>query len=1083
MKKALKLLVVFAFSLTVMLSSMSQALAAPGKFTVKATTTPTTATLSWTASSGAEQYIIQRKQGSQWKAVVTVYAPETSYTIKKLTTGGTYQYRVCAVDTDAVLNNKTYTSTIKVTPSVGKTTGLKAAAYNYNTVKLSWTKQEGVSGYQIYQYNSKTKKYTKVKTVSSKYNYAYIKSLKNGSTYKFKVRAYLKGSKTLYGSYSSVVSIKAAVPTPAVKTSVTYNTVKLSWDKVKDASGYRIYKYDAKTKKWVTAVKATTKTSYTFKSLTTGTEYSYGVKAYQKVSKNTYWSSYKTVKATPALAKPASFKEGVSSLNSLTFTWGKVAGATGYKVYRYNFDTKKWVTLKNASSATFTDTNLNPATQYSYRVKAFKKVSGGYVYSPYSSTFRTSTEAVNAMGSVSVLSKSHDSITLTWADIGADGYEVYNAANGKLLQTVTETNVTVSKLNPNVTYKFKIRAYFTVNGKKVYSAFSGTVSATTLQKEEEPTTKPTEPSTKPTEPTTKPTTKPTEPTTKPTTKPTEPTTKPTTKPTEPTTKPTTKPTEPTTKPTTKPTEPTTRPTTQPPVAPSKVDGLKVTSTTESSLYVTWNSATNATKYILSYSVSGTNNWTNIETTRTYHIITGLAEGTEYQLRVLSINITTEGYFSNVIKASTTAKLPEAEKVLTAAQSGDTKVVLSWKALTNASCYDLQYHSPTDGWQTVPGAKGITERTFTDTQKKCSGLLYRVVGYTASGEEVAVSEPTVGTTKGLTVTQDKYQVTIKWDAVSGAKNYSLLGYLPGLGSVPVKEFTNFTSNSATIYLAPGDIHTFTLISNHSDGSAKIVFTGLSIAMPELSVSDTSDKGVNAKLLYLERAINKTKYVPDEVTVKYESVSDYEFDYLKSTIIPFIGEYEGTANVQKFFNSFNDDSSEPMLAKGSDVLTENITFRFGSGKNAKGKTVHLKYLLEPATNADNHYLASIYDSQKPSNWKNGFSKVDVKANSDGSYTYTVVIKQETLKNGSNSLYHKGIFESVGSIVSSVGSGAEIGNSTIGATTINATIGADGILKSYNVNSPFDANLTMKFSGLIGSISMHIKGNGKVSYTFSK
>ena len=1021
MKKALKLLVVFAFSLTVMLSSMSQALAAPGKFTVKATTTPTTATLSWTASSGAEQYIIQRKQGSQWKAVVTVYAPETSYTIKKLTTGGTYQYRVCAVDTDAVLSNKTYTSTIKVTPSVGKTTGLKAAAYNYNTVKLSWTKQEGVSGYQIYQYNSKTKKYTKVKTVSSKYNYAYIKSLKNGSTYKFKVRAYLKGSKTLYGSYSSVVSIKATVPTPAVKTSVTYNTVKLSWDKVKDASGYRIYKYDAKTKKWVTAVKATTKTSYTFKSLTTGTEYSYRVMAYQKVSKNTYWSSYKTVKATPTLAKPASFKEGVSSLNSLTFTWGKVAGATGYKVYRYNFDTKKWVTLKNASSATFTDTNLNPATQYSYRVKAFKKVSGGYVYSPYSSTFRTSTEAVNAMGSVNVLSKSHDSITLTWADIGADGYEVYNAANGKLLQTVTETNVTVSKLNPNVTYKFKIRAYFTVDGKKVYSAFSGTVSATTLQKEEEPTTKPT--------------------------------------------------------------EPTTRPTTQPPVAPSKVDGLKVTSTTESSLYVTWNSATNATKYILSYSVSGTNNWTNIETTRTYHIITGLAEGTEYQIRVLSINITTEGYFSNVIKASTTAKLPEAEKVLTAAQSGDTKVVLSWKALTNASCYDLQYHSPTDGWQTVPGAKGITERTFTDTQKKCSGLLYRVVGYTASGEEVAVSEPTVGTTKGLTVTQDKYQVTIKWDAVSGAKNYSLLGYLPGLGSVPVKEFTNFTSNSATIYLAPGDIHTFTLISNHSDGSSKIVFTGLSIAMPELSVSDTSDKGINAKLLYLERAINKTKYVPDEVTVKYESVSDYEFDYLKSTIIPFIGEYEGTANVQKFFNSFNDDSSEPMLAKGSDVLTENITFRFGSGKNAKGKTVHLKYLLEPATNADNHYLASIYDSQKPSNWKNGFSKVDVKANSDGSYTYTVVIKQETLKNGSNSLYHKGIFESVGSIVSSVGSGAEIGNSTIGATTINATIGADGILKSYNVNSPFDANLTMKFSGLIGSISMHIKGNGKVSYTFSK
>ncbi|MBR3948780.1 MAG: fibronectin type III domain-containing protein, partial [Clostridia bacterium] len=583
MKKALKLMVALVFSLTIVMSSISISLAAPGKFTVKATVAPTSVTLNWTTSSGAEQYIVQRKQGSQWKKVATVNAPATSCTINKLTTGGTYQYRVCAVDEDAVLNNKTYTDTIKVTPSVGKTTGLKAANYNYNTVKLSWTKQSGVTGYQIYQYNSKTKKYVKVKTVSSKYNYAYIKSLKNGSTYKFKVRAYLKGSKTLYGSYSSVVSVKVAVPTPTVKTSVTYNTAKLSWSKVKDADGYRIYKYDSAKKKWVTAVKSTTKTSYTFKSLKTGTTYSYRVKAYQKTSKNTYWSSYKTVKATPTLSKPTSFKEGVSSLSSLTFTWGKVSGATGYKVYRYNFDTKKWETLKNASAASYTDTNLKAATQYSYRVKAYKKVSGGYTYSPVSSTFRTSTESVNSMGNISVITKTQNSITLSWADIGADGYEIYNAANGKLWMTSDETTVTVGSLNPGVTYRFKIRAYFTENGQKVYSPFSKTVSEKTLEKDEEPDV---------------------------------------------------------------PDTPVT------PAVPSKVTGLQKTSATETSISVKWNASTNATGYILSYKAKSASSWTERSVNSTSYSITGLAAGTQYEIKVTAVNGSTEGTASDVLTVST-----------------------------------------------------------------------------------------------------------------------------------------------------------------------------------------------------------------------------------------------------------------------------------------------------------------------------------------------------------------------------------------------------------------------------------------------
>ena len=175
---------------------------------------------------------------------------------------------------------------------------------------------------------------------------------------------------------------------------------------------------------------------------------------------------------------------------------------------------------------------------------------------------------------------------------------------------------------------------------------------------------------------------------------------------------------------------------------------------------------------------------------------------------------------------------------------------------------------------------------------------------------------------------------------------------------------------------------------------------------------------------------------------------------------------------------------MLAKGSDKYSENINFRYGSGKNAKGKTVYLKYILEPATNADGYYLAYIYDGQKPQNWKNGFSTVDVKENADGSYDYTVVIKKENLNSSSNSLYHKGLFESVGSVAS--GMGAEIKSASVGATTIKAKIGPDGVLQTYQVDSPFNADMVMAFelSGVsLGSINMKIQGNGKVNYIFTK
>ena len=87
MKKAFKSLVILAFCLAIVVSTVSFSLAAPGSFELKASVTPTSVTLKWTESKDADKYVVYRKQGTSWKSVKELPADTKSYTIKKLKTG------------------------------------------------------------------------------------------------------------------------------------------------------------------------------------------------------------------------------------------------------------------------------------------------------------------------------------------------------------------------------------------------------------------------------------------------------------------------------------------------------------------------------------------------------------------------------------------------------------------------------------------------------------------------------------------------------------------------------------------------------------------------------------------------------------------------------------------------------------------------------------------------------------------------------------------------------------------------------------------------------------------------------------
>lgn len=273
-----------------------------------------------------------------------------------------------------------------------KTTGLKAeAASASGPVTLSWSKAAAdVTGYRIYRYDATADKYVYLKSTKSR-SYS-DEDVSSGKTYQYRVSCYWTiGGTNYYGNYSSVVS----VTTPPAKVSnvstekksSTYLT--LSWKKVSGASGYRVYKYNTKTKAYekVTTIASGSTTSYKVTGLASATEYQFKVRAYKKTDDATVWGSCSSVyKESTNPLKTKNLKLSTKS-SAVTLSWSKVTRSSGYAVYRYDSKTKKYVriaTIKSGKTVTYKDTKLKKGSTKHYKVRAYKTYNGTNYYGAYS---------------------------------------------------------------------------------------------------------------------------------------------------------------------------------------------------------------------------------------------------------------------------------------------------------------------------------------------------------------------------------------------------------------------------------------------------------------------------------------------------------------------------------------------------------------------------------------------------------------------------------------------------------------------------------------------------------------------------
>ena len=194
------------------------------------------------------------------------------------------------------------------------------------------------------------------------------------------------------------------------------------------------------------------------------------------------FSALTILSSAASLPKVASLQAYDVDDDEVNLKWSKVGGADGYQVYVYNDSTSKWKKLGTTAKTYYKAENLASAKAYKFRVRAYDKRTSGTEYSAYTNII-VATEP-DEVENIKVSAKTKNSLTFKWNAVkGATMYQfyVYDTVQGKYIKKANtdKTTVKVTDLQKGRTYKFKVRAYYKVDSKKVYGEYSDVISAKT----------------------------------------------------------------------------------------------------------------------------------------------------------------------------------------------------------------------------------------------------------------------------------------------------------------------------------------------------------------------------------------------------------------------------------------------------------------------------------------------------------------------------------------------------------------------------------------------------------------------------
>ena len=367
--------------------------------------------ISWNKVNGAAKYRVYYKGRKGWTRMVDTTS--TSYIDKDVSSGRNYTYTVRCISADGKSFTSGYDSkgtTIKyiAAPEISKLENVNGG------VKISWNKVNGAAKYRVY-YKGRKGWTRMVDTTSTSY---IDKDVSSGRNYTYTVRCISADGKSFTSGYDSKGTTIKYIAAPEISKLENVNGgVKISWNKVNGAAKYRVY---YKGRKGWTRMVDTTSTSYIDKDVSSGRNYTYTVRCISADGKS-FTSGYDSkgtiIKyiAAPEISKLESVNGGVK------ISWGKVSGATKYRVYYKG--SKGWTRMVDTTSTSYIDKDVSSGKNYTYTVRCItsdaKKFTSGY--NPTGKSVK-----YVATPKISKLEVTYDGVKLTWNKVaGAEKYRVY----------------------------------------------------------------------------------------------------------------------------------------------------------------------------------------------------------------------------------------------------------------------------------------------------------------------------------------------------------------------------------------------------------------------------------------------------------------------------------------------------------------------------------------------------------------------------------------------------------------------------------------------------------------------------------
>ncbi|MCI9446797.1 MAG: SH3 domain-containing protein [Lachnospiraceae bacterium] len=258
--------------------------------------------LTWQQEPKASGYSIYRSIGSDgdFKKVKSISGNAvSSWTDGSVVPGSMYYYKIRTYVKNSLGKKNSGYSRILMVQAGNAAPAVTKVSFSAGGIQLKWAKDGSASGYQVTRATDYNGSYDSLADVSDNATVSLTdKKVDFGQTYYYKIRACHRdeAGTVTYSDWSAATGGQQKLRgTQLEKVSgVGPKAMKLKWQEVPQAAGYKLYRKDGKTGKYklVQTISGSGKVSVTEKGLKPDTLYYYKMRTYKKVNGKMCYSPY-----------------------------------------------------------------------------------------------------------------------------------------------------------------------------------------------------------------------------------------------------------------------------------------------------------------------------------------------------------------------------------------------------------------------------------------------------------------------------------------------------------------------------------------------------------------------------------------------------------------------------------------------------------------------------------------------------------------------------------------------------------------------------------------------------------------------